>query len=385
MKWMLTGFSALALMLIPSLASAQDLTVPDIAAETDDAGDSFPVHFSTGLSSSLGGSVLTAGAFQGGFVVPSFSQSIPLNMSWRLPEVDFLPRLSLSAGTGISIGWLSTAFSGNGGAGDRIPRIGDFRLGLGFGDLFKEPFVTGQGWTKVSISGNASVRLPMSLASRTQNLTAAAGIGGRIGWSTASLEFWPKFIPLNFGYAPSFGANGYSETSSSIPCDTPPDFNVGLFGTGDPAVETIGIPLRIPRAKEILPNGECRLIGRQSIASFNQAFFVGTGFKNHSLSVSFSYGMAYLRPLGGDPKFRSVNASDQDFGDFTSGSVAYGYDIPDEAMGINDWVDTSLSLVLASGQPVWSLDNKRFRFPWWDFESPNNGFSSLGVSLGATF
>ena len=46
-------------------------------------------------------------------------------------------------------------------------------------------------------------------------------------------------------------------------------------------------------------------------------------------------------------------------------------------------IDTQLflSVGLSSGQPAWTMDGKYLRFPFWDFISPANGFSSAYVNL----
>ena len=95
--------------------------------------------------------------------------------------------------------------------------------------------------------------------------------------------------------------------------------------------------------------------------------------------------MNFLRPLGGGDGVSSPFSTKQNFMDSTSGAIFYSYDIPDKALGISDYVNTNLSLSLSSAQPAWTFDGKSLRFPFWDFISPNNNFSSFGVSLGANF
>ena len=385
MRTTLLKLSALALLAIPATlsgaANAQQFQGADVGVDVPAKDDgTFPLGGFVGISNSFSNGILQKGDFQ----VPGWFTSIPMGLSWRLVNsdsaaADYLPPLTLSANTSVSMSWLSTAFSGNFGAGDRIPRIGDLTLGLGTGNLWKASNAIDpeNSWTRLNVTTRASLRLPVSLASRTNNVIAAGAFGLGLSWQV------PK-LPIFFSYSPTVAATAYSQDSRSVPCDTPSEFNTGLFGTGDPARDTVGIPIRIPRAAEVLPNGECRLVGRQSLASFNQNVSIRAVIPQHSLSVSFGYGMAFLRPIAAD-EFTPKYATGQNFSDFTSGSVSYGYDIPDELLGISDFVNTSASFTLSSGQPPFTFDGKALRFPFWDFVSPNNNFSSATVSLSASF
>ncbi|MBI2373681.1 MAG: hypothetical protein HYV07_06745 [Deltaproteobacteria bacterium] len=98
------------------------------------------------------------------------------------------------------------------------------------------------------------------------------------------------------------------------------------------------------------------------------------------LSATISVGYAYSRAFGtggdslsstktdgsGRPVVDGVNASDT-----TSGSIEIGYAVDDRL---------SLALGVSSGQPAKTDDGKALRFPFFDFVSPSNNYSSWYLS-----
>jgi hypothetical protein len=163
-----------------------------------------------------------------------------------------------------------------------------------------------------------------------------------------------------------------------MPCDVPQPYEQPL-PSGDPVNGFDELPLVLPRAAEILPNGECIIAGRQNIGSINNAMATGWSTTDglHNVTLSLSWGLGFLRPLANDPGLASTFSSGQNFIENTAGSLSYTYTVP---------VDNPFFITagIASGQPAWSADGKTLRFPLWDFFTPANNFSAafFDVTVG---
>jgi len=91
--------------------------------------------------------------------------------------------------------------------------------------------------------------------------------------------------------------------------------------------------------------------------------------EHHSVSVSFSYSVGFVRGLRNDPSLAGAHATNQNFSDNTSGSLSYSYELP------FDFVHSSISAGVGSGQPAFDREGN-FNFPFWNFWYPNSNTSS---------
>jgi hypothetical protein len=206
---------------------------------------------------------------------------------------------------------------------------------------------------------------------------------GRIFGARAGVNFsWSKW-GFRVGYSPGVSGNANSRPHFEMPCgDAVANDQIIDLGNTEP-FRDLGMnngdvreaPLVIYREEEVLENGRCIIPGRQSLGSVSNSLSLGYSFlDSHSVSVSLSHRLGFMAPLADRPELQSEFASNQNFSESTSGNIGYSYSVP---------IDTPLSIStgISSGQPAWTMDGKNLRFPWFDFVSPNNNFTSFYLSL----
>jgi hypothetical protein len=315
---------------------------------------SFPLHIQATLDNAVGNGLLAPG-YQ---AQPSWSSSLNLRPTAAIPRLPGLPRMNVSASIDFSVNnWLPA--SSNIGVFDRQVRVGDPSLALILPAIFVEEF------TGIMMSVVGSVRAPLSITSRQQNLITNAGGAAQFMWGSPETPIGSFFVQ----YTPSARFNFYSQPGPTMPCETP-DAYAPPRPLGDPVNGLDELPLVLPRVEQLLPNGECVIAGRQNIGSLNNSFATGWSTLDgaHNVTLSLAYSLGFLRPLKSDPSLSSPFSSGQNFNENTQGSVSYTYTVP---------VDFPFFLTTGvfSGQPVWTADGSTLRFPFWDFITPANNFS----------
>lgn len=338
--------------------------VSSVSAEEEDAGDAFPLGFSTTVSSAFGNGVLAPGYTR----QPTFAQTLTLAPSYKLPEVDWLPKLSAGAKLDVSIQWLSnfqtTVY-------DRIPRLSDFFVSLSAGELWKEEL------TGIKVSGGLSGRLPLSLNSRRWNVLGALGANTSVSWSTAELDL--PIGDFSISYSPAASIVGHVNPNPTLPCDAAP--LDGLTVPRADAAETLErLPMVITREGEIV-NGKCVVGGRRIIGYVNQTGSIGWSLGKHSAKLSLGWQHRFFAPLVDAPSLSSPFSSPQSFDELSTGSLVYSYEVPMESFDLPVDTDVSLSAGLSSSQPAWDAAGRNLRFPWWDFVTPANNFSAAFFEL----
>jgi hypothetical protein len=320
-----------------------------------DSGSHFPLSLTANFGTALGNGILSAGYS----IQPQLSSSLTLRPSWALPKADWMmaaPRISASIDISMP-NWLPS--SGGSGVYDRQLSVSDFGMSFVLPQAFKEDF------TGITVTPVVSVRLPLSLHSRQQNQIANGGVSAQFAWSTAESDLGQ----ISLSYTPSLRGTAYGLDFPTIKCGGAPAEYGTPSAVGDPVNGTADLPLVLARKEEVLPSGECILAGRQSVASFSNSGAVSWGLGDHSVSVSLGWVNAFLRPLSYNPSLSSAFASGQNFVESSSGSISYSYQVPVE--GYRLFLDAGI----ASNQPAYDARGG-FRFPFFDFFTPANNFTS---------
>jgi hypothetical protein len=321
------------------------------------AGDAFPLRLTATLDNFAGNGFLAPG-YQ---IQPMFGSSLSMRPSAMLPKAEGLPRTMLMGAIDFSVNnWLFATT--NGGVYERQVRVSDFAFGVLLPGFLREE-VTGISATPV-----LSARLPFSITSRQQNLFTSFGAALPISWNSPET---PVGV-FSVQYTPAVRANLYTQDAPSIPCEAGIAF--GSIVTNP--MQNGDLPLSYGRAAEILPNGECALVGRQGMASIANNGALAWSLGDHALSLTIGWGIGFLRPLTERPDLSSEFASGQSFTETSNGSFSYTYTVP---------VDMQLFLTagIASSQPAFTRDN-RLRFPFYDFATPANNFAAafFDVTVG---
>lgn len=343
----------------------------------DEKADKFPLHLTATLDNSFGQGfyAATPGAsvipVYGGDVLvdapnvygqPNWGTSLSLRPAASLPKWDGLPKMTVSTSIDFSVNnWLRA--SSNGGVYEQQLRVSDLGVGLVLPGLYKEEF------TGITATPVFSARAPLSITSRQQNLFTSVGASVALGWDSPETPVGT----FSFQYTPSLRGNFYTQDAPTIPCEA----GVNLRGVVADPFEKADLPFAYGRTAEIAANGECVLRGRQGLASFSNNASVAWVFGDHAVSLSLGWGLGFLRPISDQPELKGLYASSQSFNENSNGSISYTYTVP---------VDFSLNLTagIGSSQPAWNAAGTGLRFPFYDFVTPANNFSSafFDVSLG---
>lgn len=363
-------FAAALILLATSEARAQGVVAQATGGTgAASAGQAFPLNLTTTLSSSVG-----SGTFAPGYTQqPTLSQTLTMLPTLKLPQIDGLPTAVLAGRLNLSVQWLSN-FQGNFGASsaDRLLRVSDFTLVLNVPKLFQESF------TGIRVGTNLQARAPLSLSSRMWNVLTTVGVNFPINWNTGKLE-----LPVGlffFSYVPSATYTQHLDANPTVPCSGSA-LDDSVLTTGNPANRLESIPLVITRPGEIAANGECIQRGRRVIGTVAHSTTVGWAAGNHTVIVSTAYFNQIFAPLKDTPDLQSPFASGQFFNEWTSGTVAYAYQIPTEWLGLPQTSSLNVTAGATSFQPFWDAAGQNMRFPYWDFATPANNFSSLFLDL----
>lgn len=333
------------------------------------ATQAFPLNLTTTLSSSVGSGTLAPGYTR----QPNFSQTLTMLPTLKLPTVDWLPSAVLAGRMNLSVQWLSN-FQGTFGASsaDRLLRISDFTLVLNVPKLFQESF------TGIRVGTNLQARAPLSLGSRLWNVLTTVGVNFPINWNTGKLNLPVGLFFLS--YVPSVTYTQHMTANPTVPCSGSA-LDTGVATVGNPAHTLESIPLVITRPGEIAANGECIQQGRRVIGTMAHSATAGWASGSHTIIVSTAYFNQIFAPLNDTPDLSSAFASSQFFNEWTSGTVAYAYQIPSSWVGLPDSSSLNVTTGITSFQPFWDAKGQNMRLPYWDFVTPANNFSSFFFDL----
>ena len=240
--------------------------------------------------------------------------------------------------------WL-LAFNGGNNANLNQPMVSDVRMLYALGSVWRiAPAKINIGW-----SGGAS--LPTSLRSRYNNLATTL--------RSAIPVTYLGFGPVAVTWIPSFGYNIYTRES--------------------PATQRINSEeqanafLVVCRPQEVLGENMCMRRGRPSDYRMSNTLALGYGLGNHSLGVSLTWSMGFLRAVNDTPELSSQYASDQDFVESMFGSINYNYIFDNPAAPI-------LGFALTTGGPPYTPTGE-MRFWFFDHLTPSNNLTQVGLNL----
>ena len=307
------------------------------------------------LSTSLGNSV-GIGTFVTGYSqTPSWSTSLILTPSYKIPQFWGLPRISLSGFQMISVWWLDSYVTTPINAQNRVV-FSDLILGATM------PKILNFESTGFSLGAGIGSWVPVSTFSRNVN---------RIIGLTASLPIsWTKW-GFSAGFTPTVLGWTHSDTNISVPCQNMSAATINPYNADtniDQAIQGLSI---IKNGDENLGDGRCVVSGRQNIWTIYNTFTLGWSNPNHALNLGLTWYINFLRPLVARPDLRSESAIVQNFTETTMGRIAYSYTLPIET-----------NLVLSAGILSWqsALDPAgRLTFPFFDFVTPGNNQTQIFV------
>jgi hypothetical protein len=273
--------------------------------------------------------------------------------------------------------WL--AASSNSNAYERGIYFSDPGVSLIFGGLGKLEF--GE-WANFVFTPILNGRIPISITSRQQNLAASFGAAVQGSWSSPELP--AGLGTLFFQYTPSVRGNAYTQVGATMPCTAG-----GQKRSTLPSSSGIDNEAYIfARQEQLLPNGECVLVGRQGLASLSNSINFGWNSAEegtHNISISLGHAMSFLRPIAKDDRSQRYNFSN--FTQTVSGGLSYTFTIP------GAWVNDQqifLTLGTSNSVPMFtntdkSLDAEQvLSFPFWDFYAPANNNSSVFFDISVT-
>lgn len=324
-------------------------------------GRGFPLHIQVTIDNTVGNGVFAPG-YQ---AQPSWSSSVNLRPSAMLPKpADWFPRMLLSGSMTFGVNNWLPSFT-NSDTFDRQITLSDPSLALILAGLYREEF------TGISFSLIGQATAPLSLGSRQQNLVTSLALAGQFMWLAPDTPIGQFFVQ----YTPSLRGSFYSEVGPTVACDTPTALPPQSNGT-QPNTGLDDLPIAFGRSEQRLPNGDCILAGRQSMASLANRVTTGWSLDAHNISLGMTWAHSFLRPLKNDPNLAASFASGQNFAESNSGFVAYTYTVP---------VDFNLFLSggIFSQQPAYNRQGD-VRFPFFDFVTPANNFSGafFDVTVG---
>lgn len=350
----------------PAAASTVSAGSVEGKADDDAKEGKFPLHANASLSNSFGnGLIAPIGPLDAYQPQPNWSSSLSLGGNAGLPKVDFLPKMSLSAGVSFSVNNWIPAYS-NGGAYDRAVRASDINLGLGMPGAFTEDF------TKIKVGLSFSGRIPTSITSRQQNLFTALGASIPVGWSSEEFPWGQIGVTYSLGGRVSL----YTADAPTIGCEAA----VSLGSVVTNPLENGDLPLAYGREAEVGPNGECLLRGRQGVASLSNNLGASWSLQGHSVGASLGWSVGFLRPISNRPELRSEFATSQNFNESVNGNLSYSYEIPVD-------FPLSVSAGIGSGQSPYRVNDEgkqELVNPFFDFFTPANNYSAafVDVSIG---
>ncbi|MBM66015.1 MAG: hypothetical protein CMH55_07270 [Myxococcales bacterium] len=342
-------------ILIPTLLLSTPALAEDNPAKVTEPKGAFPVSGSVSWGHTLG-----QGSFVQNYYARNalYSQSLSFSGTLRLPK-----GFSVTASQGVS-----KELTTGGATRNHETNYGD--IGLSFG----LPFRAKVAGFNVGVGVGAS--LPVSMASRFSNkitglsLSGSASKGGMMGGK----------LSFSWGLGLSRGIYGEFQRTRNLT-------------TGEPFIDGEGNEITpmlcIPRAEEQVldPSGElegCVVPGVNGGINLSNSFsFSYTLSKKSRLSLGLSLINSFKTYAMPEDEFTPVNAV-PGYGrmDMTGGSLGYSYSYSKKL---------SLSLRAGSTQPALyyrvegegleSTGSWRPNFPFWDFRTPGNNYSSFSGSV----
>jgi hypothetical protein len=353
---------------VPSAASTNPRLAPGGIAG---GAAGFPVSVNFNMSNAASTAWLAPGYQR----QPNWGTSLDARMGWRLPNADgLLPNMRLTARMIWNVNNWLPAFS-NTDVFERTIRFSDLRLGLVLPGLSKDLFHFGE-WANFDMTPILGVRVPISVNSRANAVLFIATAGIQFAWNSPEVgpfgTLFAQYIPF------VLGTSHYRETFIRLAQDrgatnTPGDAS----GHVCRAEERVGADCLVPSAGQ-----NNLLFDHTLIAGWNSP-----GEGAHNVSVSLGSTTAFRRPFATKPELNSENTSAARFTTTTNGGVSYSYTVPVDFQLI---VGASVS----SEQPILMVGNAFGdtspvfyvpRFPFWDFVTPANGFSSASLDLTVGF
>lgn len=314
-------------------------------------GSSFPLRLQLTLDNTLGNGVFAPG-YQ---AQPAWGTAVNARPSLRVPMPEGLPRLLLITSFDFAVSnWLSA--STNSTAFERQVQVGDATLAAVLPGIYTEEL------TGIGVSVIVSGRAPLSTASRHANLITNLGVSAQFMWNSPETPVGSFFVQYN----PGVRGNIWGQVGSSVPCDTPSTPQVRSNNPSDGIGE---LAFSFGRDAEILPNGECVLAGRQTLFSINNGINTGWSLGDHNVSIGMNWSHAFLRGLSDKAGLSSPFASGQNFRETSAGSLSYTYTVPAD-------IQMFLTAGISNQNPSAYNNQGGLRFPFYDFVTPANNFSS---------
>jgi len=312
--------------------SAADATVEETVEEGGDS-KSWSVGANTSISVGIGSFIPQD---EGGKARVRWTMGF--SGSYKIPVID----VGIGARTSFSQ-WLTR------GGGSQEPqefRFGDIGLNLSRA-IYTIPVVN------INISGAVGFTIPTSTFSRNTDLYTTIAPSLSFAWQLGGLK-----LSYSFGYHHNF----HEATST----------------TYDPSDVDI---LSRQGGNEILSPGQVAAGGVLGELGISNAFNISYSFlESFSVALGFSFSDQWSYDNGTITQDDEFVAENADVGrvhnQATSGSLRFSY-APIDYL--------SMSLSLSSSQPWKTADNQGFRFPFFDFESPQNNFTYLGFGLAGSY
>jgi hypothetical protein len=336
-------------VLVPSLAQAQDATARLGATPLAGKGKkpapsaAFPISGNIRFNPQISGGTLQTGEGR--------RPALDLIFGWQV-GARLLPGLSLSASQLVSKNIATNVDAAT--VREYDTTFGNIFLSLGWRPQVSD----GAGGTtslqlpgQIGLSFGVNAVLPTSRAARYQGLYTQL-----LPNASLSRLFGKLSVSYNFGFFKNF--NKY--TSAVVPRDEFPQ-------------------LARPNGAESL--GSFVATG-QNLSSFGFRNILGVGYQisgrlSASVSTILFEGYRYYGPEQDQYTGRYAK-SGRGRGESLWGIVSVSYAL-DEAG------KTNLSLTSFTAAPPKTADNKSFRFPFWDFRSLADNYSSLGLELSRAF
>ncbi len=307
------------------------------------------------LSTSLGNSI-GIGTFVTEYSqTPSWTTSLILSPSYKIPQFWGMPRITLSGWQMISVWWLNSYVTTPVNVENRIV----------FSDLILNatmPKILNFESPGLSMGAGPGLWAPVSSFSRNMNRILGLTFGMPIAWSK-----WG----FSAGWTPSVLAWIFSDTNISVPCQEMPAATINPYGSNldiDQVIQGLSI---VRNGDERLGDGRCLVSGRQNTWTLNNALSLGWSNPSHAVNLGLTWYINFLRPLADRPDLKSDHAIAQNFNEVTMGRIAYSYTIPIET-----------NLVVSAGILSWQASYDKagnLTFPFFDFVTPGNNQTQIFV------
>ncbi|MES2504458.1 MAG: hypothetical protein V4534_06215 [Myxococcota bacterium] len=293
------------------------------------------------------------GSFIAGYAAePSWSTSLALNPSYKLPVFWGMPRITVAGNVSMMMWWLASYQTT---ALNYDHRVSFTDIGV---DLsMPEILAFGPGF---SFGASLGLNVPTSVISRAVHRIVGINAGLPIKWSK-----WG----FSVGLTPAATGWVYSQSNITGPCFQMPQTAINPQNiNADMGQLSQGLVI-VRNQEENFGDGTCLTSGRQIIWTLNNMLSLGWSNPNHSVGVGLGWFVNFLRPLQQRPEVSSEFSTGQNFTEATLGRIAYTYRVP---------IETELSF----GAGVMSIQSSRtgagdLAFPFFDFVTPGNNQTQI--------